>query len=50
MEDQFKNYQVTLLEEAEQIERAFVEERTELITSNAKETDRLFQTRKGNEA
>jgi dynein regulatory complex protein 1 len=49
MELQFKNYQVGLMEEADQIERAFVEERTELINSNSKETDVLFQTRKGNE-
>ncbi|KAJ3372770.1 hypothetical protein HDU91_002130 [Kappamyces sp. JEL0680] len=50
MDVQFKNHQVALMEEAEQIERAFVEERTELITANARETDKLFETRKSNEA
>jgi hypothetical protein len=50
MDTQFKSYQTTLIEEAEQIERAFVEERTELITTNSKEVDRLFETRRNNEA
>ena len=37
MEAQFKTFQATLIEELEQIEKAFVEERTELIDVNDRE-------------
>lgn len=49
MEGQFKNYKMALVEEAEQIEKSFVEERMELLTANGNETDKLFNTRKENE-
>lgn len=50
MEAQYKKYKSALVEEAEQIEKAFVEERTELLTANANETEKLFDTRRSNEA
>lgn len=49
MDVQFKSYQVALVEEAEQIEKAFVEERTELIAANTTESDNLFEGRRSNE-
>ncbi|KAJ3261146.1 hypothetical protein HK103_006455 [Boothiomyces macroporosus] len=49
MESQFKAYQIALIEEAEHIERAFVEERAEMIASNLKEIENLFESRRLNE-
>ncbi len=49
METQSRTFQTTLWEELEQIERSFVEERTELIESNSKEIENLFVTRRENE-
>jgi dynein regulatry complex protein 1 len=49
MEAQYRSYQVALLEEIEQIERAFVEERAEMISNNAKEVEKLVETRRNNE-
>lgn len=49
MEAQYKRYQVALVEEIEQIERAFVEERTDLIVGNSKENQKLFSNRRSNE-
>ncbi|KAJ3323365.1 hypothetical protein HDV06_001885 [Boothiomyces sp. JEL0866] len=49
MESQFKAYQIALIEEAEHIERAFVEERAEMISSNLKEIEKLFESRRLNE-
>ncbi|KAI9092713.1 sperm tail-domain-containing protein [Phlyctochytrium arcticum] len=50
METHHRAFQTTLREELEQIERAFVEERTELIDSNVKDIDGLFESRAANEA
>jgi dynein regulatory complex protein 1 len=50
MDSQYNKFQKTLLEEVEQIERSFVEERTELLETNAKELNQLFEQRKANEA
>ncbi|KND01052.1 uncharacterized protein SPPG_04144 [Spizellomyces punctatus DAOM BR117] len=50
MEANHRAFQTTLREELEQIERAFVEERTELIDANVKDVDTLFETRAANEA
>ncbi|KAL2911140.1 hypothetical protein HK105_209388 [Polyrhizophydium stewartii] len=50
MEAQFKTFQGTLVQEIEHIEKAFVEERTELIDANVREIERLFETRRQNEA
>ena len=49
MEGQYRNFQTILREELEQIEKSFVEERTELIDSNAKEIESLFSQRRDNE-
>ncbi|KAJ3274410.1 hypothetical protein HDV01_003014 [Terramyces sp. JEL0728] len=49
MESQFKAYQVSLIEEAEHIERSFVEERAEMISGNLKEIEKLFESRRLNE-
>jgi dynein regulatory complex protein 1 len=49
METQYKKYQVSLVEEIEQIENAFVEERTELIKVNNKDIDSCFSNRRNNE-
>ncbi|KAI8819451.1 sperm tail-domain-containing protein [Fimicolochytrium jonesii] len=50
MEAHHRSFQTTLREELEQIERAFVEERSELIDTNVKEIDGLFNGRGRNEA
>lgn len=50
MDEQYKKYQGTLVDEIETIESAFVEERIELIEEDAKELDQLFETRRANEA
>ena len=50
MQVQYRSYKTELIEEAEHIEKAFVEERTELLTLNGNETNRLFETRRSNEA
>lgn len=49
MDSQYKTFQATLWEEFDQIEKAFVEERTELIESNVKEIENLFIMRRKNE-
>lgn len=46
---QYRGFQKTLKEEVEQIERSFVEERTEMMESNIKEVENLFETRCENE-
>lgn len=58
MDQQYKKYQGTLVEELESIEKSFVEERTELIDAviffnyvkNSKELELLFETRRANES
>lgn len=50
MEGQYKTYKTALVAEADQIEKAFVEERTELLNANGNESDKLFDTRRSNEA
>ncbi|KAI8928360.1 sperm tail-domain-containing protein [Entophlyctis helioformis] len=50
MEAQYKTFQGTLVEELEHIEKAFVEERTELIDANVRDIEQLFETRRQNEA
>lgn len=50
MESQHKNYQHSLIEEIEQIEKAFVEERTDLIQTNKNEIEKCFENRRNNEA
>ncbi|KAH6568769.1 hypothetical protein BASA62_005268 [Batrachochytrium salamandrivorans] len=49
MESQFKSFQGTLIEEIEHIESAFVEERKELIDSNVRDINQLFEERRKNE-
>ncbi|KAJ3150644.1 hypothetical protein HDU89_003052 [Geranomyces variabilis] len=49
METHHRAFQTTLREELERIERAFIEERTDLIDSNVKEVDTLFSNRGRNE-
>jgi dynein regulatry complex protein 1 len=49
MEEQYKSYQMTLREEIDQIEKSFIEERSELIDSNLKEIESLFSARRENE-
>ncbi|KAI8917106.1 sperm tail-domain-containing protein [Powellomyces hirtus] len=49
METHHRAFQTTLREELERIERAFIEERTDLIDSNVKEIDTLFTNRGRNE-
>jgi hypothetical protein len=49
MQVQYRIYKTSLIEEAEHIELAFVEERTELLTMNSNETEVLFDTRRSNE-
>ncbi|KAJ3349466.1 hypothetical protein HDU83_000531 [Entophlyctis luteolus] len=50
MEEQYRSMQVTLREELEQIEKAFIDERTELIETNRREIETLFENRRENEA
>jgi dynein regulatry complex protein 1 len=50
MDAEYKIYENGLVEEAQKIEQAFVQERSELIRANYKELDRLLQTRKVNES
>ncbi|KAJ3092478.1 hypothetical protein HK102_006889 [Quaeritorhiza haematococci] len=50
MEGQYRTFQTTLQEELEQIERAFIEERTELIESNIRELEVLLERRRENES
>ncbi|KAJ3206234.1 hypothetical protein HDU67_008299 [Dinochytrium kinnereticum] len=50
MESQYKIVQTTLKEELEQIEKAFVEERSELIEANLKDVDLQLQQRRNNES
>ncbi|KAL7751088.1 hypothetical protein RI367_003668 [Sorochytrium milnesiophthora] len=50
MDKQFREYKQVLRSECEQIERAFVEERNELIQKNTKEVDELFEKRRRNES
>ncbi|KAI8832029.1 sperm tail-domain-containing protein [Chytridium lagenaria] len=50
MESQYKIVQTTLKEELEQIEKSFVEERSELIESNLKEVETSLQQRRSNES
>jgi len=50
METQYRTFQTTLNEELEQIERAFVEERTELLQSNSSDIEKLFISRRENES
>ncbi|KAJ3162800.1 hypothetical protein HDU86_003774 [Geranomyces michiganensis] len=49
METHHRAFQATLRDELERIERAFIEERTDLIDSNVKEVDTLFSNRGRNE-
>ncbi|KAJ3168017.1 hypothetical protein HDU88_001965 [Geranomyces variabilis] len=49
METHHRAFQTTLREELERIERAFIEERSDLIDSNVKEVDTLFNNRGRNE-
>ena len=49
MEAQYKTFQKTLNQEIEQIERAFVEERSELLHKNSNEIENLFTSRRENE-
>ncbi|KAJ3022132.1 hypothetical protein HKX48_006961 [Thoreauomyces humboldtii] len=49
METHHRAFQNTLREELERIERAFIEERTDLIDNNVKEVDTLFANRGRNE-
>ena len=50
MNRQYKAFQISFVEELEQIERAFVDERNDLITNNYKEIEGLFEARRKNEA
>ncbi|KAI9208600.1 sperm tail-domain-containing protein [Polychytrium aggregatum] len=50
MDNQYRNFQSTLREELEQIEKSFVQERTELIEANIKELEGLFEQRGTNES
>jgi dynein regulatory complex protein 1 len=49
MDQQFANFKKTQREEIVAIERAFIEERAQIIEKNVKEIENLFQTRKENE-
>lgn len=50
MNKQYRTFQVSFVEELEQIEKAFVEERNELITHAFKEVEGLFDSRRKAEA
>ncbi|KAJ3100129.1 hypothetical protein HDU97_002461 [Phlyctochytrium planicorne] len=50
MESQYKIVQTTLKDELEQIEKAFIEERSELFESNLKDVETFLQQRRNNEA
>jgi dynein regulatory complex protein 1 len=50
MNKQYKSFQVQFIDELEQIEKSFVEERNDLITSNFKEVEGLLGTRRKTEA
>ncbi|KAJ3042074.1 hypothetical protein HDV00_008155 [Rhizophlyctis rosea] len=50
MEQQHRSFQTTLREEIDAIEKAFVEERTDLVDSTVGEVDQLFETRRANES
>ena len=50
MDEQYKKFQSILLSELEAIETAFVTERNELIESNSKELNLMFELRRSNEA
>lgn len=49
METHHRTFQTTLRQELEQIERAFIEERTEIIDSNVREADGLVGNKNKNE-
>jgi dynein regulatory complex protein 1 len=49
MEGQYKTFQRTLNEELDQIERAFVEERTDLLGKHNSEIENLLVNRRENE-
>jgi dynein regulatory complex protein 1 len=49
MEAQYRALQNTLREELEQIEKSFVEERSEMIDNNVKDIESLFTQRRENE-
>ena len=50
MENQYRTFQQSLQNELSLIERAFMEERTELIESNIKEVEGLFDQRRNGES
>jgi dynein regulatory complex protein 1 len=49
LDDKYNSYEKTLVQELIEIERSFIEERAELIASNAKELDRLLEDRRHKE-
>ncbi|KAJ3414827.1 hypothetical protein HDV05_005984 [Chytridiales sp. JEL 0842] len=49
MEAQYRTLQTTLREELEQIEKSFVEERTEMIDNNIRDIEAIFSQRRENE-
>lgn len=49
MNKQYMSFQVSFVEELELIEKAFVDERQDLITNNFKEAEQLMESRSKNE-
>ncbi|KAI9144580.1 sperm tail-domain-containing protein [Paraphysoderma sedebokerense] len=49
MDVQYRDYQQVLREELDQVEKAFMEERTDLVEKNVKEIDMLFEQRRASE-
>jgi dynein regulatory complex protein 1 len=49
MNRQYKAFQISFMDELEQIENAFVEERNDLITNNYKEVEGQLESRRKNE-
>jgi dynein regulatory complex protein 1 len=50
MDNQFRAYQTSLTEEIDQIEKALIAERSEMIASNRRETEVLLENRRNAEA
>lgn len=49
MEIQYRTLRASMWDEIQQIERAYIEERSETIESNSKELETRFSTRRENE-
>ncbi len=49
MEGQYRSFQSTLSSELEKVERAFIQERADLLTADKKELETLMERRRENE-